>query len=78
MPIFSRSLTEKISIEHRCDGQIDCADGTDELHCTCRDKLQRNDESKVCDGIVDCDDLTDEQNCCKLSLLSSSLLTLNN
>ncbi|XP_043205533.1 uncharacterized protein LOC122372436 [Amphibalanus amphitrite] len=48
----------------RCDLLRDCADGSDEMVCTCADRLNAQFlERKICDGIIDCHDSTDEQFC---------------
>uniref|UniRef100_A0A1A9W4A8 Peptidase S1 domain-containing protein n=1 Tax=Glossina brevipalpis TaxID=37001 RepID=A0A1A9W4A8_9MUSC len=43
-----------------CDGKIDCSDSSDELACSCR---QRMSEDRICDGYSDCPKDEDEIGC---------------
>ncbi|XP_045026749.1 LOW QUALITY PROTEIN: serine protease nudel [Daphnia magna] len=43
-----------------CNGLVDCPDATDEIGCTCRNRM---DPSKICDGVFDCPSLDDETGC---------------
>ncbi|XP_066985715.1 serine protease nudel [Macrobrachium rosenbergii] len=49
-----------ISWEAVCDGVKNCADGTDEIGCTCLDRLLKFRSDFNCDGYYDCFDLSDE------------------
>lgn len=67
---FVCSNGECINGALRCDGNFDCADGIDELGCSCeRDQLKCRDGSCInialrCNGFKDCHpDGEDEYNC---------------
>ena len=48
----------------RCNQERDCADGSDEVECSCADFLRAKFLTrKICDGVVDCWDYSDENLC---------------
>lgn len=49
-----------IKSELWCDGDVHCADASDETSCTCR---QRIDPTRLCDGFHDCPHGEDEIGC---------------
>lgn len=52
---------------HRCDGTVDCEDGTDEEACDCKTRLENMyNSSAICDGVADCHDGADETACSPL------------
>ncbi|XP_017080584.2 serine protease nudel [Drosophila eugracilis] len=58
-----KKMSQIVDVMMRCDRNVDCEDGTDELDCTCRDYLKGSLSGLICDGKADCEDLTDEQDC---------------
>ncbi len=46
-----------------CNGEVDCEDATDEINCTCGNRLETYNRSLVCDGVIHCNDWTDELDC---------------
>ncbi|KAL9904995.1 serine protease nudel isoform 3-T6 [Glossina fuscipes fuscipes] len=58
VPCFGTS--ECVEKHAWCDGKIDCSNGSDEMSCSCR---QRMSENRVCDGYSDCPMNEDEIGC---------------
>ncbi|XP_050441670.1 serine protease nudel [Adelges cooleyi] len=76
--IFScTKIVQIVPLNHRCDGKLDCEDGSDEQSCDCRMRLTNMfNSSAICDGIADCYDGTDEVGCgvkCKSDEVSCGL-----
>lgn len=51
---------ECIEGQNWCDAKVDCFDASDELQCTCKQRLN---PTRLCDGYIDCPDASDEVGC---------------
>uniref|UniRef100_A0A2H8TQQ6 Serine protease nudel n=1 Tax=Melanaphis sacchari TaxID=742174 RepID=A0A2H8TQQ6_9HEMI len=59
-----KRISQVVLSNHRCDGTVDCEDGTDEESCDCKTRLANMyNSSAICDGVVDCHDGADEAGC---------------
>ncbi|XP_022174294.1 serine protease nudel isoform X2 [Myzus persicae] len=59
-----KRITQVVLSNHRCDGTVDCEDGTDEEACDCKTRLTNMfNSSAICDGLVDCHNGLDEADC---------------
>lgn len=57
-------ITQVVLASNRCDGTVDCEDGTDEEACDCKTRLANMyNSSAVCDGVADCHGGEDETAC---------------
>ncbi|XP_030766039.1 uncharacterized protein LOC115890059 isoform X2 [Sitophilus oryzae] len=45
---------------HICDSEVQCDDSSDEIECSCKDRVGK---LRVCDGYCDCPNCDDEQGC---------------
>ncbi|RZF40185.1 hypothetical protein LSTR_LSTR017108 [Laodelphax striatellus] len=74
-----KMLNQLVLKSSRCDGLVDCEDGSDEVGCTCYEKLLVEKRELICNGIVDCADGTDEMYCsvhqCPTGKLSTYFLS---
>ncbi|KAL4107717.1 hypothetical protein QTP88_018013 [Uroleucon formosanum] len=59
-----KRITQVVLYSHRCDGTVDCEDGTDEESCNCKTRLANMyNSSAICDGTMDCHNGEDEADC---------------
>lgn len=58
--IECRLSGECILAQKWCDATVDCFDASDELQCTCKQRLN---PARICDGYIDCPDASDEVGC---------------
>ncbi|KAH8305277.1 hypothetical protein KR018_010024, partial [Drosophila ironensis] len=61
--LFVHRMPQIVDLQMRCDRNVDCEDGTDELDCLCKDFFKGSLRSLICDGKDDCDDFSDERDC---------------
>lgn len=62
-PVGERSCTDDskcIKEQQFCDNEVNCDDGSDEMFCSCK---QRIGAVRLCDGYVDCPNGEDELGC---------------
>ena len=63
-----------------CDGDVKCADGSDEIGCQCLTEQFKCGTSGecvntrlLCNGLMDCSDGSDEMHCCEFQILAISV-----
>lgn len=49
-----------ISQNQICDTRVDCPDASDEMFCSCAERIM---EDRLCDGYLDCPNGEDEMGC---------------
>lgn len=54
-----------------CDGRTDCTDASDEIRCSCRDRISRD---RLCDGYFNCPHGEDELGCFGKNQISLNFL----
>ncbi|KAH1029281.1 hypothetical protein HUJ05_002542 [Dendroctonus ponderosae] len=62
-PLGERSCLDNskcIKNHYICDNEVQCGDSTDEIACTCRERVGR---LRMCDGYCDCPQCEDESGC---------------
>jgi len=57
-----------------CDGKVDCPDSSDEMVCSCRDRVDRD---RLCDGYFDCPNGEDELGCLGKVLYNYTILLVS-
>lgn len=62
-PLGERSCLDNskcIKRHYVCDNEVQCGDSSDEVACTCKERVGR---LRVCDGYCDCPQCEDERGC---------------